>query len=154
MRIQCNLLPLFLLGLVISSSMVEASTKKKKKGKKKKGKVNPSTSIFFDDPSEREREVCVSQVSKISESSSLPSLGSSSVQINGIPSVSSQLPHMPASSSSNSSSSTPELVLSQNDKKINIDTHSLSSSFLFPQVRVMWHQMSSKHLAERKGKRN
>jgi hypothetical protein len=52
MRIQCNPLPLLLLGLVLTSCIVEASKKKnhKKKGKKVKGRVNhlPPSTIFDD----------------------------------------------------------------------------------------------------------
>ena len=74
------------------------------------------------------------QFSKTSDSSSLLPVGSSPVQINGIPSVPSQLPHIPSSSSSNYSPSTPELMLNQNDRKINIDdvppSSSLSSSLI------------------------
>ena len=52
-----------------------------------------------------------SPVPRTSASSSLLPVGSSPVQINGIPSVPSQLPHIPDSSSSNYSPSTPELTL-------------------------------------------
>ena len=95
MRIQCNLLPLFLLGLVVIASIVEASGKKKKKKEERERKksTSPSTSIFHDDTSETGNEVLVPQVPKTSDSSSLLPVGSSSVQINGIPSVLSQLPH-------------------------------------------------------------
>src|ERR1700722_14841655 len=49
MRLQCNLLSLFLLGLVVIASIVEASGKKK--GKKGKNKHAPSSSIIVDDSS-------------------------------------------------------------------------------------------------------
>src|ERR1700722_14868243 len=84
MRIQCNPLPLFLLGLVVTS-MVEASGGKrhKRKGKKVKGK-HPPPSILLDDTSIAESEVLVSQVPKTFDSSSLHSLDSSSMERNEI----------------------------------------------------------------------
>ena len=89
---------------------------------------------FYGDTSGAENEVLVPPVPKTSASSSLLPVGSSPVQINGIPSVPSQLPHIPASSSSTYSPSTPELILKQNDRKINIDdvppSSSLSSSLI------------------------
>ena len=65
MRIQCNLLPFFLLGLVVTS-MVEASRKKghkRKRGKKVKQGSNhsPPSSTLDDDSAGAENEVPVSQ---------------------------------------------------------------------------------------------
>jgi hypothetical protein len=144
MRIQCNLLSLFLLGLVLTS-MVEASRKrrhKKKKVKKMKGRVNhpPLSSILLDDLSDARNEVLVPPVHDISHSFSLLSIDSSSVERN-----------RPASSSSPQISTTSDLssIISffgpgffasfrglrfksseQNDRKINIDTIHSSSSLL------------------------
>src|SRR3984957_13114384 len=68
MRIQCNLLSFFLLGLVVTISIAEASggkRHKKKKGKKVKRKGNhyPPSSILLDDSAAAEHEVLVPQVS-------------------------------------------------------------------------------------------
>jgi hypothetical protein len=161
MRIQCNLLPFFLLGLVVTS-IVEASGGKKHKKKGKKGKKRskpqvlktPPLSILDDESAEARHEVLVSQtlteqpgkrkhddygsLSKSSDSSSFIPLNSSSMDMNVLlpspPSVSptSDLSFFnPSLKSGLPSSSTLELS-KQKDRKINIDTiHSSSSSSSF-----------------------
>ena len=109
MRIQCNLLPFFFLGIVVTS-MVEASRGKgnnKKNGKKRKKQPSPLPSILDDDWAVAEHEVLVSQVltgqsgkgehddndsiSKTPDSSSFLSLNSLSAKRDGSPSVLSQV---------------------------------------------------------------
>ena len=74
MRIQCNLLSFFLLGIVVIASIVEASGKKWQKKKwikkgKQSGNPLPPSSIFLDDSLEAEH-VIVPSVSKTSDFSS------------------------------------------------------------------------------------
>jgi hypothetical protein len=149
MRIQCNLLPLLLLGLVVTASIVEASRKKrhrKKKGKKGQGRGNHTNpSILHDDSAGTGNEVLVRPVPTTLDSSSLLlcPLGSSSVEKSGLLYSSSQIPttfnlsflNLSLKTGSVSPLSTLELESSKrNDRKINIDdihTSSSSSSSLF-----------------------
>src|ERR1700722_861466 len=84
MHIQFNPLSLFLLGLVLISSIVEGSRKKrnkKKKGKKVKGigKHPPPSSTLLDDSAVAEHEPLIPPVPIIPDSSFYHSIGTSSL---------------------------------------------------------------------------
>src|ERR1700722_2833018 len=83
MRIQFNPLSLFLLGLVLISSIVEASKKKKHKKKVKKvkgiGKHLPPSSTLLDDSAVAEHEPLIPPVPIIPDSSFHHSIGTSSL---------------------------------------------------------------------------
>jgi hypothetical protein len=144
MRIQCNPLSLFLLGLAVTS-IVEASggkpVKKKVKKMKRKGKHFPPSSILHDNSAMARNEVLVPQIPKISHSSSFLSFDSSSVGRNGLlpalhqVSTTSDLSFLDPSLKTGSASSLPTLELEsskRNDEEIYIAPHSssFSSSFL------------------------
>src|ERR1700722_19539790 len=82
MHIQFNLLSLFLLGLVLISSMVEASGGKKQKKKVKKvkgiGKHSPPSSTLLDDSAVAEHEPLIPPVPIIPDSSFHHSIDTSS----------------------------------------------------------------------------
>src|ERR1700722_4085635 len=83
MRIQCKLLSLFLLGLVLISSIVEGSRKKKNKKKKNKklkgiGKHPPPSSTLLDDSAVAEHEPLIPPAPIIPDSSFHHSIGTSS----------------------------------------------------------------------------
>src|SRR3984957_12432915 len=83
MRIQCKLLSLFLLGLVLISSIVEGSRKKKNKKKKSKklkgiGKHPPPSSTLLDDSAVAEHEPLIPPAPIIPDSSFHHSIGTSS----------------------------------------------------------------------------
>ena len=152
MHIQCNLLPFFLLGLVIVS-IVEASGKKKKKGK---GMVKPlpPSSILLDDSPKGRNEVRVSPLPNTSHFPLLPSLGSSSMERDET---------LPSLSSKTSSTIDPSRSIPLSDLDLFLHfplpnwSHQIKmmgkSTLMMPffisfllQVKVLWHKMSLRHL--------